>query len=241
MALKLFVDFDGTVTTQDVGNAFFRHFGGPVCDRLVGEYRDGKISAQECFRGETAAIGRLPLAEAEAFLRQQKISSGFEAFVEFCRTRGIEFHIVSDGLDYYVARILALNGFEGVSVFANRLSFSGEEEGSANLTVSFPYGTAECDRCACCKRNIILTRAGEDDVIGYIGEGFSDRCAAQYADIVFAKDELQKYCQQENISYYLYSNFHDVVARLELLVARKTLRKRRRAENKRREAFMSES
>jgi 2-hydroxy-3-keto-5-methylthiopentenyl-1-phosphate phosphatase len=241
MALKLFVDFDGTVTTQDVGNAFFRRFGGPACDGLVRDYRDGKMSAQECFRGETAAIGRLPLAEAETFLREQQISPGFATFVEFCRARGIEFHIVSDGLDYYVGRILALNGIDGVSVFANTLTLSGAEEGSAKLTVSFPYGAAECDRCACCKRNIILTRAGEDDVIGYIGEGFSDRCAAQYADIVFAKDELQKYCQQENISYYLYNDFHDVLARLELLVARKSLRKRRRAENKRREAFMREA
>jgi 2-hydroxy-3-keto-5-methylthiopentenyl-1-phosphate phosphatase len=241
MALKLFVDFDGTVTTQDVGNAFFRRFGGPVCDRLVSEYRDGKISAQACFRGETAAIGRLPAAEAEAFLQEQQISSGFGTFVEFCRGRGIEFHIVSDGLDYYVRRILELNGIDGVSVFANTLSLSGQEAGSAKITVSFPFAAAECDRCACCKRNIILTRAGEDDIIGYIGEGFSDRCASQYADIVFAKDELQKYCQQENISYYLYSDFHDVVARLKLLVARKSLRKRRRAENKRREAFMSEA
>jgi len=241
MALKLFVDFDGTVTTRDVGNAFFRRFGGTVCDGLVHEYRDGKISAQECFRREAAAIGRLPVEEAEAFFREQQVSPGFDDFVGFCRARGIEFHIVSDGLDYYIGRILAINDIEGVSVFANRLTLSGAEDGSATLSVSFPYGTAECDRCACCKRNILLTKAGEEDVIGYIGEGYSDRCAVQYADIVFAKDELQKYCQQENISYYVYDDFHDVVARLEQLVARKTLRKRRRAEIKRREAFMSEA
>ena len=241
MALKLFVDFDGTVTTQDVGNAFFRRFGGPVCDRLVSDYREGTMSAQECFRGETAAIGRLPVAEAEAFLREQQISPGFDRFVEFCRAGGIEFHIVSDGLDYYVERILSLNGIDGVSVFANRFSLTDTEDGSAAITVSFPFATAECDRCACCKRNIILTRAGDDDVIGYIGEGFSDRCAVQYADIVFAKDELQTYCQQDNISYYLYNDFHDVLARLKVLVARKNLRKRRRAENKRREAFMREA
>ena len=87
----------------------------------------------------------------------------------------------------------------------------------------------------------MLTHASDDDIIVYIGEGYSDRCPAQYADIVFAKDKLQTYCQQENISYYLYASFFDVTTRLTELLGRRQLRKRRRAELKRREAFSRES
>jgi 2-hydroxy-3-keto-5-methylthiopentenyl-1-phosphate phosphatase len=86
----------------------------------------------------------------------------------------------------------------------------------------------------------MVTRASDDDIIVYVGEGYSDQCPAQYADIVFAKDELQTFCQQQNISYYLYDSFHDVVERLKILLAKKRLRKRLEAETKRNELFMRE-
>ena len=47
MALKVFVDFDGTVTEADVGSAFFLRFGGDVCAALVEEYRGGEDHCSE--------------------------------------------------------------------------------------------------------------------------------------------------------------------------------------------------
>lgn len=241
MALKVFVDFDGTVTMQDVGNAFFRHFGGPVCERLVGDYRAGSISAKECFRGEVDAIGRLCLSDASEFLDHQESRAGFEQFVQFCDRPDVDLHIVSDGLDYYIDNILAQRSVPAVSTFSNVLRMGERDaDGCVSLTVEFPHDDAECDRCACCKRNIMLGHAGDDDIICYIGDGFSDMCAVQYADVVFAQGELQAFCQEQNISYYLYSSFHDVAAKLEELLARKSLRKRKRAELRRRDLFMSE-
>ena len=241
MALKVFVDFDGTITKQDVGNAFFREFGGPVCDAIVEEYKAGKISARECFRREVAAIGTLHKQNAVTFLKHQPIDESFKQLVAFCGRHGVEITIVSDGLDFYIGEILAVNGVDTVPYFANKLELKALGGGDEYaLAVRFPYSDAECTRCACCKRNIILTHAGDDDIIVFIGEGYSDRCPAQYADIVFAKDELQAFCQRENISYFLYGSFADVVDRLRQLLARKTIRKRRRAELKRREVFMRE-
>ncbi len=242
MALKLFVDFDGTITRDDVGNAFFLKFGGEQCDKLVREYKEGKISAVDCFRGEAAAVGTLSKNQLDRFVSNHPIDVGFKEFVSFCRARNIEFHVVSDGLDYYICRILAANDIQDISYFANKVQLHSEDGGeNCSVDIRFPFTDAECTRCACCKRNIMLTHAGEEDVIAYVGEGYSDRCPAQYADIVFAKEDLQKFCQQKNISYYLYDTFHDIVKRLEkLLVPRKVLRKRRRAELMRRAVFMQE-
>jgi len=241
MALKLFVDFDGTVTTTDVGDAFFLAFGGPVCTQIVRDYREERISARECFDREAAAIGRLPLTEAEAFVAGQGVDPGFPSFVRFCRENGIGLQIVSDGLDFYITRILALHGVGDVPVCSNRLIVSpADADGRAGIAVEYPFQDAECTRCACCKRNILVTGAGDEDIIGYVGEGYSDRCAARYADIVFAKDELQAFCQEENISYFEYRTFHDVTARLRELIARKRLRKRRSAQLRRNELFARE-
>jgi 2-hydroxy-3-keto-5-methylthiopentenyl-1-phosphate phosphatase len=234
MALKTFIDFDGTITTEDIGDAFFLRFGGARCRDHVREYREGRISARECFTREAAEIGTLPLQEADAFARSRTLTSGFVEFVSFCRARGLEFHVVSDGLDFYIQRILAANGLDGVPFSSNVLKFDPP-------TVLFPHPAEECDRCACCKRNVMLGLAGEQDIIAFIGEGYSDRCAAQYADIVFAKEDLQKYCQKENISFYPYTDFRDVLSRYRQILARKRLRKRRRAELRRREAFTCEA
>jgi 2,3-diketo-5-methylthio-1-phosphopentane phosphatase len=245
-AMKIFVDFDGTITKHDVGNAFFKHFGGEKCTERIAEYRAGNISAKELFRRETAALGQLDLHEARAFLQRQPIDESFKRFVGFCRERGVEFHVVSDGIDFYIEEIFAHNGIEGVSFFANRFHFGAVERddasqnGFATPRISFPYDDAECTRCACCKRNIMLVKSSDEDSIVYVGEGYSDRCPAQYADIVFAKDDLQAFCQEKNISYFLYDSFDDVVARLNELLSKKRLKKRREAEIKRREAFVAE-
>ena len=87
----------------------------------------------------------------------------------------------------------------------------------------------------------MLSMSGDDDVIVYIGEGYSDRCPARYADIVFAKDDLLKFCHRENISYLEYRTFADVQLRLESVLSLKRpdiFRKRRRAELARRAVFV---
>jgi HAD superfamily phosphoserine phosphatase-like hydrolase len=239
MGLKLFLDFDGTVTEEDVGNSFFETFGGPGTRAIVADYRAGRISAHECFRRETEALGRLPLEKAEQFFRSRPVRDGLPELVEFCRSREIDITILSDGLDYYIDTILAHHGLGDLPRVANRLVVPERGTGlDIEPRVEFPYRDAECDRCGCCKRNQMVTRAGEEDVIGFIGDGFSDRCVAAYADIVFARGELQAYCQEENISYLPYTTFHEVVASLRRSLG--TIRPRRQAALRRRELFRRE-
>jgi 2,3-diketo-5-methylthio-1-phosphopentane phosphatase len=239
---KVFVDFDGTITRGDVGNGLFRTFGGTACETLVARYRAGEIGARECFRGEAAAMGRCSLTALDRWIDGQEIDNSFGAFAAFCSGAGLELAIVSDGLDYYIRRILDRHGLGAVRFHANVLSFTDPaEDGTARAVVAFPHADAECDQCACCKRNIILTATADDEILCYVGEGFSDRCPAGYADIVFARDELQTYCQEKNISYYPYRTFADVTARMSELVARGRVRPRRQAQANRRAAFIRES
>lgn len=240
MPLKVFVDFDGTISRDDVGNAFFRHFGGERCDEIVGRYRAGLIPATRCLEEEADACGEFPFDEAVDFARRQEVDPGFRAFTEFCCASGISLTILSDGLDFYIHHILQASGITGVPVFSNRASFHAASEGKSTLSVGFPFTDAECRRCACCKRNIMVTRSAEDDVTVYIGEGYSDMCPVQYADIVFAKRELQTFCQENNISYFHYGSFSDVTPRLEQLANRKRLPHRQQAVMMRRQLFIAE-
>jgi len=241
MALRVFVDFDGTVARADVGNVFFRMFGGERCTELVRAYRAGGLSAEECFRREMECIGSADPAALEAFVRAQEITPGFPELVQFCRTHAIRCSIVSDGLDFYIRGMLARMGLEELPVVSNRVVWHPDGDGRVKGSVIFPHANAECDRCGCCKRNVLLNGSGEEDVIVYAGDGFSDMCPVEYADIVFARDELQRYCQHNNISYYLFDSLNDVADRLAQLLRRRTVRRRRRAEQRRREAFVAEA
>ena len=71
--IKIFTDFDGTITLQDVGDAMFERFGGPQCKEIINEYREGKISAVECFRRESALCSRVGIADLNAFLDSREI------------------------------------------------------------------------------------------------------------------------------------------------------------------------
>jgi 2-hydroxy-3-keto-5-methylthiopentenyl-1-phosphate phosphatase len=245
--IKIFIDFDGTITRQDVGDAMFETFGGETSLQAVDEYRQENISAVECFNKESAACGEFEKRALDNFLDAQEIDPTFIEFIKFCRERGIEHYIVSDGMDYYITHILQRYGLGDVPFFSNHMelvSFNGTSK--VRFQPSFPFVDEVCDRCASCKRNHMLTLSGDEDIIVYVGEGYSDRCPVRYADAIFAKDDLLKYCQQENIPFFEYRTFDDVTKRLKMLIdgsnADKTvaLRKRRQAELARREAFIGE-
>ncbi len=241
--LKFFIDFDGTITKQDVGDALFETFGGEQCKEFVREYHEGKISAVECFNKETAACGEVDKLKLDSFLDSQEIDETFPEFVEYCKSNSFEYYILSDGMDYYIKRILTRVGVGEVPVYSNILNLE-QVNGTTSVRFrpEFPFTDEVCDRCASCKRNHILTLAGDDDIIAYIGEGYSDRCPVRYADVVFAKDDLLKFCRREEIPHVEYQTFADIVKYVDKMIHKNgrtkiKLKKRRLAELARREIF----
>lgn len=241
MELKVFIDADNTFVRGDAGNVQFSRVAGGRYDLLPRDVTCGNISATEMFRRRITLVAPFDPVHARQSLAAYEPVSGFTGFVEFCRQHGVEFHILSEGLDYTVEEILRIQGLTGISVAANHaVLLPVGDGGEVQLDVEFPYTNAECDRCACCKRNIILTRSGNDDVVVYIGAGVLNECPARYADIIFAKGALQTFCQRENISYYLFDTFDDITCRLQELLGRRRLHKRLKAEHLRREAYLCE-
>lgn len=235
--LRVFCDFDGTISTRDVGDEIFKFFVGEEATRLVNEYRDDEITARECLKLECEAVDSCSPDQLEKFISQFTLDPHFKPFVEFCEERQLPIVVLSDGLDFYVSRLLADDGLDRVPWYANHLEFVIEGS-KTKLLPSFPYTDSECHLCGNCKRNHLLTLSADEDLIVYIGDGISDRCPVRYADIVFAKHSLIKYCQAQNISYFPYTHFGDVQERLASILRHKRIKKRREAEMARRDVFM---
>lgn len=239
MGLKIYVDFDGTITLKDVSDYLFSQLSGRRSEFFVEEYLAGKIGAQQCFLGECQASGAVRIESINEIVDRQEIDPTFKDFVEFCESHDIPFYVLSDGFEYYIQRILGLHGLTQVTFISNQLVFQPVDGmGVFTLLPVFPYKDSECDCCANCKRNHLLTLSSENDVIVYVGDGYSDRCPSRYADSVFAKGSLIRYCREENISFFEYQTFKDVIDRLVKVLGQKRIRKRWQAELRRREAFL---
>jgi 2,3-diketo-5-methylthio-1-phosphopentane phosphatase len=232
--LKVFVDFDGTITRQDVGNSFFRKFGNATeSAKLVKMWKDGDLSGRDLTAKEAEYV-RADENQALRYVEGFEIDPAFKAFLSFCKQHSLDVAVLSDGLDFYVTRIFEVNGISGLPLYVNRAHFTSDR-----VSVEFPY-ESECTRCGNCKGYQILTRTGVDDIVAYVGNGFSDRCAVQYADIIFAKDELLKYCEENNITFFPFETFDDVTEKLTRILDSGKFRKRHRAELRRKEAYISE-
>lgn len=237
--VRVFSDFDGTISTQDVGDEIFREFAGEVATDIVERYRSGVITARECLQRECEAVEHCKPVELEAFISRFGLHPTFKSFVVFCDANGIPLTILSDGLDFYVERLLRREGLGHLPWFANHLEFVLKGS-NTKLLPSFPYSDSECQLCGNCKRNHVLTLSADEDIIVYVGDGLSDRCPVRYADLVFAKESLIPYCQSQNISYFEYRHFHDVQQRLARIIQQKRIKKRREAVMARRDAFLQE-
>lgn len=235
-SLKIFCDFDGTVCTGDVRTILFRTFGGDAVKEAVQLWLTGEISGDECIRRECAAVRSLNMEQFDKLIDEQQLDPSFPGFVDFCKANDIEIEILSDGFDYYIGRILKRYNLENLTVYANSLRIE-----AGKLIPGLPYLNQYCDRAANCKGTHVLNNAGDDQLRVVVGDGFSDRCAVDYADVVFAKRKLIQYCRESNISYFEFSNFQDVQSRIEDLLKRKRLNPRHRAETRRREAFRIEA
>ncbi len=235
--LKIFVDFDGTISTRDVGEAIFREFGGEKeVNQITEKLLNDEISAKQCWLSLCDTIENIDPESLNNFIHHCKIDPSFHDFNVFCAENNIEYFVLSDGFDYYIKRIFQRENLGHVKVYSNKLTFSE----SNKLVPSFPYQDESCTTSANCKRNHIITHSSDDDYTVYIGDGNSDKYTAQYCDFIFAKDGLLKYCEKERITYFPFENFNDVIIRLESMLSKKRLKKRHQAELKRKEAYMME-
>jgi len=232
---KIFIDFDGTITTTDVGEGIFRQFGNSErVNKIIEDLLNDKISARDSWIELCDSVESVTKKELDDFIDQVEIDSTFTDFINFCRENEIDHYILSDGFDYYLKRILTRENID-TEYFANALSVS-----DGKLIPSFPYLDFDFSSSANCKRNHIINNSSDDDYTVFIGDGNSDKYTVQYCDFVFAKDDLLKFCEKERISYFPFNTFNDVKQIMIKLFAKKRLKKRHQAELKRREAYIQE-
>jgi 2-hydroxy-3-keto-5-methylthiopentenyl-1-phosphate phosphatase len=195
----LVVDWDGTVTERDTLVMVLAEFGDPdVFDRVSAALDRGDITLNEEIRHQFEVVTE-PMERVVSWLLERvRLRSGFREFAAAHRPL-----VVTVGFRELIEPILDRERIE-LELQANRVDWT-------------PRGwrprfrsEEPCSVCGePCKRSALPT--GE---IVYVGDGFSDRCAALAADRVFARDGLARYLGSVGAAYEPFEDFHDIAAAL---------------------------
>jgi 2,3-diketo-5-methylthio-1-phosphopentane phosphatase len=206
----IFVDFDGTITKDDVVDTIAQTFGDPDVYREVDEKLDAdQITLHEVLRREFEPV-RAPLEEVVAWVLENiTVRPGFADLVELTRARGWRLVILSSGFRELILPVLAREGLSDVELISNEIV-----PNPAGWQVRF-RDEEVCSTCGePCKRATVLEEANGSTRV-YVGDGFSDRCGALASDLVFACRGLASYLREEGLSFEAFDDFFDVVRGIE--------------------------
>jgi 2-hydroxy-3-keto-5-methylthiopentenyl-1-phosphate phosphatase len=197
VAPPLVVDWDGTVTEVDGLHLVLLEFGDEGIYETAEARLGRELTLNEVIALEFRSV-RAPLAEVVAWVRENvRVRDGFGAFARNRRPL-----IVSSGFHELIDPVLEREGLE-LEVVANRLD--PRPDGWRAV-----FRSAEpCPVCGePCKRADV---AGLDGFV-YVGDGVSDRCVAEAATRVFARDGLAEYLDTRDVPYEPFTDFDDLVA-----------------------------
>jgi 2,3-diketo-5-methylthio-1-phosphopentane phosphatase len=219
MRVAFFSDFDETITGINVTDRVLERFADPLWRGIQEEWMGGKMSAREVLERQMPLISATT-EELNGLIDSVDVDRFFPGFVSFCFQNGHPLHILSDGFDYWIKRILerALSGIgagmKGDFVFACQLHMC-----EGRTAVSFPYFPGGCVHgCATCKPALLeRLKTGADKTI-VIGDGVSDFMVAESADMVIAKGKLLEFCRRRGFHCQSFDDFRDVtrIARIAL-------------------------
>lgn len=204
-------DFDGTITEEDVSFSLLDRFATGDWRQLLEDYRQGKITVGR-FNTEAFALVKADKQSLlEVALECVRIRAGFRRMLDYCRGRGFRFVIVSNGLDFYIEAILHDLHVEGIEAFAAQTRFHPQ---SIHVQYVGPDGRVLDDGFKEAYASLFL-RSGYRVI--YIGNGVSDVSPARLCHHVFATGDLLDHCKTADLDCLAFTDFNDVVRRLELL------------------------
>ena len=213
MKIAVQLDFDGTVTEEDVSFLLLDTYVGSVWREYLKEYTSGTIPVG-AFNKKVFGMmqaDRKTMTDLILTSDRVKIRPGFQELLKYCAQKKYKVFIVSNGLTFYIQAILEKLGIDGLDIYAaENVFFPGGMKvrylGPDGKEMEAGFKEAYTDMLCSEGYNVI-----------YVGNGTSDIYPSRKAKCVFATADLLERCKEEKLKCYPFDNFHDVVNRLKKL------------------------
>ncbi|HEY81710.1 MAG TPA: MtnX-like HAD-IB family phosphatase [Dehalococcoidia bacterium] len=204
-------DFDGTIIENNLSILLRENFARGDWRKIESDYLSGRLTVEQSNKLQFALI-KEPEEKLRKFVLQHvELRAGFVEFVRYCQEKGIQFVIVSSGLDFYIEPVLEDIGLLGLELYCGQASFT---ENGIEVTYRDPEGNIVTEGFKQKYLAWLKQRGGE---IIYIGDGLSDLEAARQADHVFATGHLLNLLGRASVSCHGFSDFHDLLRQVRLL------------------------
>lgn len=201
--MLLVIDFDGTLCVQDTVDWFAAHFdpaGFAVADAA---FSAGELTLNETLATEVAGVDATTEEILGFLLETVQVRDGVPELIAWCSRHDVEPVIVSSGFTNLMEPFLAAHGL-ALPVLGHELVETPE-----GLRIRF----RDRDQCAVCgepcKRSEVASLSA-DRPVAYVGDGASDLCAAEVADVRFARSSLARHLGAADLAYLPFEDFHDV-------------------------------
>ena len=205
-------DFDGTVTHNNTSVLLRERFARGNWREIEADYLEGRITVEQSNMLQFRLIRESQARLREFVRRHIDVRPGFSEFVTYCKQAGIEFVIVSSGMDFYIEAVLAEIGMADLELYCAQTSFTTD-----GIAVCYkdPYGNMIRSGF---KLSCLTWLRQRDSNIVYLGDGYSDIEAARQADHVFAVSTLRRLLEAESIMSFAFTDFHDVMRQVRLIL-----------------------
>jgi len=210
MKIALQIDFDGTITEEDVSFLLLDTYIGSRWREYLKEYMEGKIPVGTFNKKVFGMMktDRQTMTELVLNSERVKIRPGFRELLDYCSHQGYKVVIVSNGLIFYIEALLNRLGIDGIDIYAAENEFSPDgmrvryvgPDGS-EMEVGYKEAYTES-----------LQKRGYNVI--YIGNGVSDIFPSRRAIKVFATGDLLVKCREENLACVPFNDFYDVTQSL---------------------------
>jgi 2-hydroxy-3-keto-5-methylthiopentenyl-1-phosphate phosphatase len=204
VAQLVVVDFDGTITERDTQDGLLERHAPEAYAEAERGLAEGRLTLRQCMRMEFAAVRGDHDAIVAETVAEARVRPGFAEFVGAMEAAGNRLVVVSGGFESVIRPVLEREGVGHLEVIAHEFRITPE-----GTTIDF-RADADCDVCGEeCKRAVV---AGLRDglPVAYIGDGYSDRCAALAADVRFARRFLARDLDEAGVPYTPFDDFHTV-------------------------------
>lgn len=206
MPFAIFCDFDGTLTDRDTIDLLVEHHLGTEYRRQVTRrLLSGQATIRQVLTEEFGELRITPEEIAAFLLERVRVDPHLQDLIAYARERQYPLMVLSSGMDAMIHPLLGAAGCE-VPVRCNRLVRDhGTEE--PRLRIEFRDDSDNGhDKAA------VLRQARQDGYeVVYLGDGLTDVACAGVADVLFARRQLETYCQREGIRYYPLEGCMDVI------------------------------
>jgi 2-hydroxy-3-keto-5-methylthiopentenyl-1-phosphate phosphatase len=204
-------DFDGTITEEDVSFALLDTFAQGDWREWFQHYRQNRISVGEFNTRAFAMVKASKKELLEVVWSKTRVRAGLHELVDYCRSRGFRFVIVSNGLDFYIKAILEDANLGDIEVYAARTRFYRR-----GLKVQYigPDGIPLMSDFKEAYAKLFLKQGHR---LVYVGNGPSDVAPALHAHRVFARDGMLDSCREMNLECTPFNDLNDIVRGLESL------------------------